>query len=354
MISEYYHGGNKMILLKIIGSVLFIVFIYLFVIIFLPVLEVKKQPVNRKEHSEQKKPSCRKDISFYVEGDTLKGWLYLPENTVGKISCIVMSHGFGGTKDMVLENYALKFVEKGYGVLTYDYRFYGDSGGQPRQLYCGKFQLDDLRGAVDFVRNLDIVDDEKIVLWGTSAAGGYGLNIAGEDGKIAGVISQCAALDHKEDSKLYIEREGYGFFFKLFMHGQRDKGRSRFELSPHLFPAYGKPGTTAMITAPGAFEGIEKLAGDSTTFKNEACARLSLMPHADDPIKSAETVQCPVLFLTCENDELVSSKSHKRAAEILGDKAVVKAYPIGHFDIYFGEWFEKAVNDQIEFIKTLI
>jgi hypothetical protein len=29
----------------------------------------------------------------------------------------------------------------------------------------------------------------------------------------------------------------------------------------------------------------------------------------------------------------------------------VKRYPIGHFDIYLGEWFERAVADQTEFLS---
>ena len=30
--------------------------------------------------------------------------------------------------------------------------------------------------------------------------------------------------------------------------------------------------------------------------------------------------------------------------------AEVKRYPIGHFDIYLGEWHERAVADQVAFL----
>lgn len=69
-----------------------------------------------------------------------------------------------------------------------------------------------------------------------------------------------------------MEREGYGYFFRLFVHAQRDKGRSRFGFSPHTIPIAGLPGTTAMLTAPGAFDGYATLVSDSDTFKNEVCA----------------------------------------------------------------------------------
>jgi uncharacterized protein len=26
-------------------------------------------------------------------------------------------------------------------------------------------------------------------------------------------------------------------------------------------------------------------------------------------------------------------------------------YPVGHFDLYQGEWFEKSVGDQVEFFR---
>jgi uncharacterized protein len=338
-----------------LGILIGIVLLYLIVVIFFPVLSVPKQPLKRQEedrNESQKPPKYRHDVQFAVDGTNIHAWLYLPEENLGTVPCVIMSIGFGGTKDCLLEPYAVRFVEAGLAVLTYDYRHFGESEGEPRQVYDVLCQLDDLRAAIDYVRGRDEIDAEKIVLWSTSAAGGYGLVIAAEDEKVAAVISQCGAIDHKADSKLYMGREGLGFFFRLFVHAQRDKGRSRFGLSPHTFPIAGKPGTIAMFTAPEAYEGYSRLMKNSKTFKNEVCARLIVMAHAPDSIEASRKVQCPVLFLACEKDNLAAPDSYKRAAEILGNKAEVRSYPIGHFDIYEGEYFEKAIGEMVIFLKN--
>jgi hypothetical protein len=338
--------------ITIMGILIGVILIYLIAIIFLPIMRVRQQPIEISK-TKSKGPSFRETVEFYVGGQKIVGWLYKPDKP-GVLPCIIMSHGFGGTKDMALEKYALKFVSNGYAVLLYDYRYFGESEGQPRQLYSGVYQVEDLKAAIAYVRLRNDMDENRVVLWGTSAGASYGVIIAGEDHQIAGVIAQCGAFDHKEDSKSYIEQEGIGFFMKLFMHGQRDKGRSRFGLSPHVFPAYGKPGTTAMITAPGAFEGIARLANNSTLFKNEMCARLSLMPHPPSPVDLASTIACKVQIIVCEKDTLVSPKSHLRLVEILAGKTEVVSYPIGHFDLYFDDDFERATDDQLKFLATIL
>lgn len=45
---------------------------------------------------------------------------------------------------------------------------------------------------------------------------------------------------------------------------------------------------------------------------------------------------------------------NRKTAEILGKYAVVKKYPIGHFDIYAGEDFEIAVKDRTAFLKKYL
>jgi dienelactone hydrolase len=340
----------------ILAGLIAAVFSYLVVVIFSPFLSVPKQPLPRRkkgDNGRKQPPASRQDVQFSVDGTTIRAWLYLPPDAPGPVPCVIMSHGFGGTKECILEKYALRFIDAGIAVLTYDYRHFGDSDGEPRQLYDVSYQLEDLRAAVTYARGRSEIDPEKIVLWGTSASGGYGLVIAAEDDRIAAVIAQCAGIDHKADSKIYMEREGYGWFAHLFVHAQRDKGRSRVGLSPHTFPIVGRPGTVAMLTAPGAFDGYAGIVGESETFENEVCARLLFMGHGRDPIEAAEEVQCPVLFLVCEQDNLAAPDSHVRAAKALGDKAVVKSYPIGHFDIYEGDYFEDTVREKIVFIEDV-
>lgn len=341
----------KIVLLSL-GVFIVFILLYLVVIIFFPVLSVPKQPIQKSKQPEKediKPPKYRSDVTFKVGETALSAWLYFPENLSAPVPCIIMSHGFGGTKDMLLESYALRFVEAGMAVLTYDYRHFGTSEDEPRQLFSIAYQLEDLKAAIKYVRGRNEIDSDKIALWGTSAAGGYGLMIAAQDKKIACIVGQCPSLDSREDGKLALKREGIRFFLRLFVHAQRDKGRSRFGLSPHKIPIVGKPGTLAMITSPGAFKGYSKLV--SPDFKNEVCARVLLMIHGHYPIDCAKDVQCPVLLQVCEKDNLVSEKSYKRTTEILGKYAEVKKYPIGHFDIYEGENFEKAVNDLIAFFK---
>ena len=335
-------------------SFLALLLAYLIIITFFPVLKPYHSPENKALVEENEAPQCRTDVSFEVEGEKLSAWLYMPEDQSKQVSCVVLSTGFCGTKELVIESYAMAFVRAGFAALTYDYRHFGESDGMPRQLFSATKQMQDLRGAIDFAHKDERIDPGKIVLWGTSAGGNYGICAAAEDHRIAAVIAQCAALDHKEDSKLFLEYDGIKYILRLIPHAQRDKMRSRFGLSEHTIRAYGVKGTHAVIAVTEEYKGILHLTKDSQTFKNEVCARLILTKRGEDPIKSAPKVQCPVMIQICEKDHIVSPKSHVRVANALGNLATIIKYPISHFDIYQGEYFELAVKDQIEFIKKYV
>jgi len=51
----------------------------------------------------------------------------------------------------------------------------------------------------------------------------------------------------------------------------------------------------------------------------------------------------------CDHDSLAPISTE--TAKELEKYAKVKHYPIGHFDIYTGDNFEKSVSDQLEFFK---
>jgi cephalosporin-C deacetylase-like acetyl esterase len=129
-------------------------------------------------------PANRKNVSFTVDGLKIKAWLYLPKNAGSSYLCVIMSQGFGGTKDIDLELYALRFADNVMAVLTYDYRYFGESEGNPRQMFSIQSQIEDLKAAIEYIRGLESINPDRIALWGTSAGGGHPIIIASEDKKL--------------------------------------------------------------------------------------------------------------------------------------------------------------------------
>ena len=105
-------------------------------------------------------------IQFRSAGVTCRGDLYLPD-TAGRAPIMVMAHGLGGTRNMRLPAFAERFVAEGYACLLFDYRHFGDSDGEPRQLLDIKKQLQDWKAAIEHARGLAQVDPDRVILWGT-------------------------------------------------------------------------------------------------------------------------------------------------------------------------------------------
>ena len=83
--------------------------------------------------------------------------------------------------------------------------------------------------------------------------------------------------------------------------------------------------------------------------RNEVAARIALHVASYRPARQAGRIRCPILFCVADHDALTAPGPVLRAAS-KAPRAEVKHYPIGHFDIYIGEWFERAVADQTDFL----
>jgi fermentation-respiration switch protein FrsA (DUF1100 family) len=116
--------------------------------------------------------------------------LYRPDRD-GPLPLVVMAHGFSATRELRLDAYAQRFAEAGLAVLLFDYRHFGASAGEPRQLVDIKKQHQDYQAALAYVRGLDWVDDQRLALFGSSFSGGHVLAVAAGDGRVAAVVSQC-------------------------------------------------------------------------------------------------------------------------------------------------------------------
>jgi len=183
----------------LIASIIGAFIIELLIVAMIPGFYVQKRHIEKTKHPPQDREAellgLRKDVSFEVNGTPVSAWLYLPGDQSAQVSCIVMGHGLGGTKNMGLESYAVRFQEAGMAVLAFDYRYLGESSGDPRQLIWIPYQLEDWAAAIEYARSLKEIDQARIGLWGTSLSGGHVIVTAAKDERIACVSAQCPLLD---------------------------------------------------------------------------------------------------------------------------------------------------------------
>ena len=285
------------------------------------------------------------EVEFPSQGDICRAWLFRPADT-DHPPVVVMAHGLGAIREMRLEAYAERFCAEGYAALVFDYRHFGASDGQPRQLLDIRRQLEDWAAALDFVRGRSDLDGQRLVLWGTSFSGGHVLATAANDQNITAVISQCPftngfASALAMDIRTSLTVGGLGFL---------DRIGSRLGRPPILVNTAGPPGSAALMTAPDAEPGYLALVPAGTGFVNLVAARAALDIPRYFPGRRTPRISCPVLFCVCEQDSVAPAKATLRHAGKTPQKEI-KTYPEGHFDIYVGEAFQRVIADQIDFLK---
>lgn len=289
----------------------------------------------------------REDLTFGSGGESCAAWFYRPEGD-GPHPCVVLAHGFGGTREARLWAYAERFRAAGIAALVFDYRHFGDSAGEPRQLISIGRQLDDWREAISFARSLDGVDPERVALWGSSFSGGHVVKLASEDSRIAAAISQTpfstgvsalAAASPKETMRLTVG-------------GVLDGLAAITGSEPHRIPIVAKPGRGGAMTQPGSLEGYMSLYDDSDAeLRNEFCARAALALAGYAPARQASKVACPLLVCVVSDDAVTPPDGARRMAEEAPHGELIDYGPQGgHFKIYVGELFERTIVDQVAFL----
>lgn len=297
----------------------------------------------------------RTDNDINSHGTRLSAWHFVAENDALTTSsgrpCVVMGHGFGATKDAGLEPFAERFQAAGADVLVFDYRGFGMSGGDLRQNVDHRRHREDYASVVAHARRMDGVDPSRIVLWGSSYSGGHVIAVAAKDPRIAGVISQGAAMDGFAAVFQMREYAGTGQPVRLTAHALRDAVGTLLRRKPHLIPIVGPPGTLATITSDDGESGYKTIMGP--TFRNEMCARGILPILINRPVTRAKNLRMPLFLVVAERDSIAPVAAVEKVARTTSGPVQVERFDVGHFDIYIGETFEKSVVAQVEFLRSL-
>lgn len=297
--------------------------------------------------------SSPREVFFDSAGVCCAADLYLPEEAAGPVPCVVMGHGGSGTKRLGLPAYAEKFARGGVAAFVFDYRGFGASGGQPRQVIDVAAQREDYQAAIDHVHGLQEIDPRRVAVWGTSLSGGHVLSVAAADPGIAAVVSQVPMIDGMHRGRTSRQRLNWEITARTLqftLAAIRDVLRARRGEPPHLVPVVAPPGQVAVFTEPDARKTFEALGGEASGWRNELAPRFVFALPKYVP-GTAERLSMPLLMCLADHDLQASSAFAARVAA-RAPHADIRHYPLSHFDVYLGEAFDQISDEQLAFLRT--
>lgn len=279
-------------------------------------------------------------VTIFSDGTRMAGDLYLPKGlkATDKLPAIVLCAGTGGTKGGTQARLAPIFVEKGYIVLAFDYRGWGQSESQlmalePQPKPDEKNEMTikvkairwpmnytdqtaDIRAAISFVEGEPNVDKDRIGLWGSSYGGGLVTWVAGNDPRVKCVAAQVPGMGGRAPAAM----------------------KYAYELASKQ--ARGE-------TEPVPIE-TGKLTGKMATYAN-----MRVNPAKNigfNSLDAAAKINVPALFILAENEELSSNATVEAVQKSLQDRGVPSSLHvikgITHYGVY-AEGFDEATREEI-------
>jgi dipeptidyl aminopeptidase/acylaminoacyl peptidase len=285
-------------------------------------------------------------ITIWSQGSRLAGDIYKPKGlkTTDKLPGILMVPGWGGSKNNIGEKYAPYFAQKGFIVLTFDFKSWGESEGylvgvdplanseetketvvktsHVRDIIDPFVMTENVRSALHYLGGEPQVKPNNLGIWGTSMGGGLALVVAANDDRVKALVTQMSPVNYKYNLSAFPD----------------SKMRQVETLTARgIIPPF--PGPKSQINP------LLKGFPDWVAMKRF------------DPLSYADKLTAPTLIIDAEEESLFDIKQN---GQLLHEQIKTRidssymTYPGKHYDMYKGENLKAARNSALEwFIKNL-
>jgi fermentation-respiration switch protein FrsA (DUF1100 family) len=241
-------------------------------------------------------PAVQK-VSFPSEGAQLAGNLYYPPDyQSGQVlPAIVMGGSWTTVKEQMAGRYARRLAELGFVTLAFDYRNFGESGGDPRYYESPEMKIRDLENAVSFMETVTGVDASNIGMLSVCASAGYMVRAAAADTRVKALTTVAAWLHNPESVKA--------------IYGGEEGVRGRIDAAWEAKKKYAQTGEVEYIPAISRTDPTAAMYGDYDYYLNPSrgaipawsADKFAVMSWEDwltfNPMPTATQLQLPVLMI---------------------------------------------------------
>ncbi|KAJ8514921.1 hypothetical protein ONZ45_g7611 [Pleurotus djamor] len=287
-------------------------------------------------------------------GIALDTWLYTPAGS-GPFPLVIAGHGMTVIKEAGLAVFGERWAtDAGYASLIFDYRYFGDSDGEPRNFVSIAQQLEDYKSVLNYARERpETFRNDKIVVMGSALSGLSVAQLLLEDTGLAGGMAHSPTLDG------YAVLNSMPFNPRLVFWALLDTIKGKLGLSPIFVKAVGAPGEFAVLNTPSSLPGFNTMfAQGKTAFgdtPNIINASFCLELMGSRPGIHLKDAHAPVLFVVAQDDDMLPVEIARSIAEAAPETVTLVEVPGGHFDIMKGgQSYDLNITSQIKFLQGLL
>lgn len=256
---------------------------------------------------------------------------------------IILCHGFCGIQEILLPKYAEAFSDAGYTTITFDYRGFGESGGERGRLRP-QMQIEDICSIIDWISTKPTLDKNRIALWGTSLGACHVFGAAVARPQIKCIISQMGFADGETivTGKMD-ENEKQAFVGTLEKMVEK-----RERLGKEMFVAITK---VLGDKESKAFFDDNKEKYPSMDIKIPFLTVYETLQYK--PYLNAQQVTCPTLVVVAGEDTVNSPQQGIALYKSVRSEQKELFIENGakHYDLYDGQHFDNVLLKQVDWLK---
>jgi hypothetical protein len=142
-------------------------------------------------------------VEFTSGTQTMVGTLRVPAGyTQGqKLPVIVVADSWTTVKEQMADTYAQRLTGEGFATLTFDFRNWGESGGEPRYFENPASKIEDITAAATYARSLPITADGQVGALAVCASAGYAAHTIKSGAPIRSLVTVAAWIHDPETAK---------------------------------------------------------------------------------------------------------------------------------------------------------
>lgn len=262
-------------------------------------------------------------VKFDSDGLAIAGTFYLKDEEKGRAPGIVLAHGFAGAR---YPKMAAHLAQLGYGVIAFDFRGYGHSGGERGRVIPAE-QASDVRNAVTWLAQRPDIDPDRIGVVGSSLGGSVAIMAVADDPRVKVCVAGCPL--GKGDSPMRLqydtEEKFAAFMMKVAEKKKTGEKLQRFEIVfiPENLRGFLPPGTPMEFST-------ETVDGFLAMNPMEAVKRIA--PR-------------PLFIIHAKDDHVVPADDARMLAQQAGDNCDLDLIEVGDHFIFGAEPVIKRIGE---------